>query len=104
MDTERIQKLHDRATRGKILAPEEQVELDAWYAQQDEQEAETLSGISANMPRPDLPSLRRKVYEAQISLAYIVNENQELSAQNDALRTDIAQLKVRLATRTHLFV
>ena len=27
--------LHDRATLGKVLTPEEQARLDAWYAEKD---------------------------------------------------------------------
>ena len=38
------QDLHDRATRGEQLSPENQMQLEAWYAAQDRAEMETLSG------------------------------------------------------------
>jgi hypothetical protein len=80
-----------------VLLPAEQAGLNAWYSQQDSQEAEMLSGVSDTMSHPDLPTLRRKVYEAQVSLPLLANENQELAMQNNALRAQIAQLKALLA-------
>ena len=50
--------LHDRATRGAVLSAEEQAQLDAWYAQLDQEEAALLSG---NRPAPGLASLQAQV-------------------------------------------
>jgi len=33
-----LQELHDRATRGLALTAAEQIQLDNWYAEQDEAE------------------------------------------------------------------
>jgi len=38
----RAKELHDLATRGKTLTPEEQQMLLAWYAEQDRAESEAL--------------------------------------------------------------
>jgi hypothetical protein len=35
--------LHDKATRGKTLTPEEQKMLEQWYAEQDRAEADALA-------------------------------------------------------------
>ena len=36
-------ELHDRATRGEVLTPEEEEQLASWYEQQDAAESQYLS-------------------------------------------------------------
>jgi hypothetical protein len=36
---DRLQQLHDKATRGMTLSAEEQAQLAAWYAEQDQRES-----------------------------------------------------------------
>ena len=50
---ERAKQLHDLATRGTTLSPEEQQELLAWYAEQDRAEADML-----RVPAQDSPYRR----------------------------------------------
>jgi len=37
-----VKQLHDKATRGASLTGEEQAQLEAWYAEQDQAESEGL--------------------------------------------------------------
>ncbi len=88
------QQLHDRATRGKILSADEQTELEQWYAEQDLLES-TLFDVPASTAT-DTP-LQRHVNAALEQLRLITQRIQELSAENDALRQEIAELRRRLA-------
>jgi len=43
---ELVKQLHDKATRGIVLSTIEQAQLDAWYAQQDQEEGALLTQTS----------------------------------------------------------
>lgn len=53
-----MQELHDRKTRGLVLTPAEQAQLDAWYAQEDKAENRQIN--AAQTPQ------RIEVLESQI--------------------------------------
>lgn len=58
MSTEELAKqLHDKATRGNMLSAAEQAQLEAWYAQQDQEEKAILE--RATPPRHLQPSRRK---------------------------------------------
>jgi hypothetical protein len=97
MSAERGRELHDRSTRGGVLSPEEQSELESWYREQDREEA-TLLGSSG--VGPSLASLQTQVDEAVAHLSAVTERIQELVAQNDALRDEIATLHRQLTQRS----
>jgi hypothetical protein len=88
------QQLHDRATRGDALSASEQVQLDAWYASQDQLESALLS---QNQPAPGLDRLQNQLNTALAQLTTISHHLQELTTQNDTLRREIAALQLQLA-------
>jgi hypothetical protein len=88
-------RLHDRETRGELLTPEEQTQLDAWYAQQDAAEAMILEGYS--MELPDLAMLQNHVENAVANLSFSVENLQRITVENQLLREEILGLKQQLA-------
>ncbi len=88
--------LHDRATRGAVLSAEEQAQLDEWYAQLDQEEAALLSG---NRPAPGLASLQAQVDAAVAQLVTTTQRIQTMTAENEAVRQEIAALQRRLTQK-----
>jgi septal ring factor EnvC (AmiA/AmiB activator) len=87
-------QLHDRATRGEALSPEEQAQLKDWYATQDRAEADQL-GFTATAETVDL--LQAQIDSAVAQLATITRRIQEIATENKALRREIAALGRQLA-------
>jgi hypothetical protein len=94
---EELQQLHDRATRGVPLTPDEQAALDAWYAEQDRREAEALAGAATS---PALAELRVQVQAAATRLVADTQRLEALTAENDELRREIAALQQELLRRS----
>lgn len=92
----RGQTLHAKATRGEQLTPEEQRELEQWYAREDEIEADVLD--VAALDEFDT-NLQRQVHATLDQLQIVTRQIQELSIENDAVRREIAELQQRLAQR-----
>ena len=88
-------RLHDKATRGGVLSAREAAELEAWYAQQDGIEQETI--CRDGQPQENLGLLREQVGVALAQLNAVTGRIQEIATANDGLRQDIAVLKRRLA-------
>ena len=94
MSTEELTKqLHDKATRGSVLSAAEQAQLEAWYAQQDQEERAILERAT---PPQTLAALRTQVETAVAQLLTVTQRIQELVAQNEALRREIATLQHQL--------
>lgn len=91
MPTETLpEQLHDKATRGIPLSADEQAELDTWYAEQDRAESHLL-GVTGV---PELPAdLQARVEGALNKLLQTTQKIQELTAQNEAVRREIAELQ-----------
>lgn len=87
------QELHDRATRGLLLTDTEQIQLEAWYAQQDEVENHLLT--SAETPQT-IEVLQTQIKAALTQVAAMTQRIQELMRQNDELRREVANLKQQL--------
>jgi hypothetical protein len=87
-------QLHDRATTGEILTDEEQVQLEAWYAQKDTEE-------SAMLGFTDQPDQREQLrMQTQAVLGQIQDVTQSIrqtSEENEGLRQEIAILQQRLS-------
>lgn len=89
--------LHDKATRGEALSPEERVRLDAWYAQQDTAEAAALTEPAADQT---VAALQAEIAEATTQLEAAARRVRDLASGNAALRDEVATLQRRLAQRT----
>jgi hypothetical protein len=90
------QELHDRVTRGITLSVEEQTQLAAWYAQQDEIESQLLGDLAGVQTR-DLLQVQIKAALAQLAL--VTQRIQDLTVENEELRREVASLKNQLAER-----
>jgi peptidoglycan hydrolase CwlO-like protein len=88
-----VKQLHDKATRGASLTGEEQAQLEAWYAEQDQAESEGL-GLTHVSPR--LAPLQAQVETTLTQLVTVTQRIQELTAQNETLRREIAALQHQL--------
>ncbi len=92
VSTELGLQLHDRATRGQVLTAEEQVQLDRWYQQQDAAEAELLE-----VSQPRLLNLElQQVDQAVSHLASVVQQIQQTTAENRAIKQEIILLQQQL--------
>ena len=99
MKDELVQQLHDRATRGQQLSPEEEAQLAAWYAELDRAETADL-GLSQAASESTLPARIEKTLVEISSAAQRIREldrkAKEIEQENAALR---ARLGHRLATQ-----
>ena len=93
-DDEMLQQLHDKATRGVPLTPDEQARLEAWYARLDQAERALLAG----KPSPDrLAVLHAQVQAATADLLTGSQRIQVLAAENEDLRREILRLHEQVA-------
>ncbi len=90
------QELHDRATRELPLTEIEQVQLDEWYAQQDEVESRLL-GVEKSPQTLEVLQTQIKVALSQVAL--MTQRIQDLMSQNEELRREVATLKQQLTQR-----
>lgn len=88
-------QLHDRWTRGQTLTAEEQVQLEAWYQQQDAAEAQQLNQVFTAAGIEDLQS---QVEMALTQLAVAIQRVRQITAENERLRREISVLRQQLAT------
>ena len=91
------ERLHDRATRGVELTAEEQAQLNEWYAQRDRAEAAVFSRPTAAQP---LDALHAQVDRVMVQLGDVTQRIQKLSAENDVIRNETAELQRRLASKS----
>jgi len=87
-------RLHDRVTRGQGLSPQEQAQLEAWYAAQDRAEMESLGQDGST---DDLSSLQTQIDSALLELNGVTRRIQQTSQENEALRQEIKVFRRRLA-------
>ena len=90
------QQLHHKASRGGALSPSERAELDAWLAAQDKAESAVLSPRSIE---PAVADLRSQVNSALEQVGAATRSIQQLTAENELLRGEIASLRSRMAAR-----
>jgi hypothetical protein len=91
-------RLHDRATRGQSLTPEEAAALHAWYAQADQAELALIAPAS----RQGASLLRQQVDDALAQLAKTPQQIRRLSKENDALRRENARLRAQAVGQAQL--
>lgn len=87
-------QLHDRWTQGETLNEAELLQLTAWYAAQDEAEAQSLN-LAA--PETDLATLQAQIDTAVEELAVLTRHVQEKTTENNKLRREISNLSHQLA-------
>ena len=90
---ESVKQLHDRATRGVTLSADEQVQLDAWYAQQDREEDAVLVQM---LPPQTLTTLQAQVDTTVSQMHTVTQRIQELLLRNESLRHEIVTLQRQL--------
>ena len=86
-------RLHDTATRGGSLSAEERALLEAWYAGQDREEA---AALARTVPGGDVAALQAQVDAALARLVTVTQRIRTLTAENEAVRQEIAVLQHRL--------
>jgi hypothetical protein len=90
------QHLHDKATRGEPLSAEEQARLDQWYARQDREEDDMLAKTSTPQ---EIATVQAQVDAAVAQLVTTTQRIQALTAENEAARREVADLKRQLAQK-----
>ncbi len=96
MSDHTLRQLHDKATRGEQLTPEERSRLEEWYTENDEQER---SDLSASSEPEEVAELRRKLDQAMSELSTASHRVRELTADNDSARREIEDLRRQVARR-----
>ena len=91
-----MQELHDKATRGIALSAEEQARLEAWYTEQDAVEQSLLSGGQSSSK---VAELQTQVDSVLTQISATAERIQQIAAQNEALKSEIAQLQQRLTSQ-----
>jgi hypothetical protein len=89
-------QLHDRWTRGEILAVEEQEQLEAWYEQQDAEETQRLDRLAPIVNHSDLQT---QVDVALKQLVTVTQRVEQVTVANEGLRQEILNLRQQLTTR-----
>ena len=89
-------RLHDRATRGETVAPEEQEQLRRWYTDHDEEEMAQLNAA----PVPSrLADLQTRVQQATAQVVVQAQRIEALTVENAQLRQEIASLQRLLSAK-----
>ena len=88
-------QLHDRATRGECLTPEERSRLEDWYASQDAQESQLLQ---RHGKLSDLSQLRAQIDTALAHITSTTQRIQQVTAENETIRNEIATLRRQLSS------
>lgn len=86
-------ELHKRAMQKDMLSAKERLQLEDWYAVQDEAEMEMLGLLAATEP---LESLKVQVDLAVAQVTSWTKRLQEISAENEILRRENAELRRQL--------
>lgn len=94
---DRLQQLHDKVTHGVTLSAGEQVQLVAWYAEQDQQESALLGPIGSSQHPA---ALHAQVEAALAQLLTVTQRIQELTAYNETAQREIAVLQRQLTPAT----
>ena len=90
--------MHDRATRGETLSPEERAQLEEWYAAQDRAEADDLS---LTEPAETIAALQAQIALALERLVTVARQIQKTDEENQALRRENAALCRQLRKSCH---
>lgn len=95
MDTEIYKRLHDRFAQGETLSEDELSLLQAWYKQQDDEEAAQLN-VATQTTQVTL-QLQEQITQTASQLQVITEHIASTISVNETLRKEIAALQARLA-------
>lgn len=85
--------LHDKSTRGEVLSNEEQIQLERWYAYQDNLESNIL--VAAPVEK-SIAKLQSQIGEGLTQLISTTKRIQEIASENEILRQEINSLRRQL--------
>lgn len=91
-----LQELHDRATRGLALTTAEQIQLDNWYAEQDEAEYSLFASAATTQ---NVAGLQAQIKAGLAQVVVVTQRIQDLMRQNEELQREVTSLKNQLTQR-----
>ena len=95
------QQLHDRATRGRELSPEERTLLEKWYGVQDKAEMKMLykplSSASLDSTQEQIDSALSRLIDVTKKIQELAQTNATLRQENENIRRQVAQHLVALS-------
>ena len=91
-----LQELHDRATRGLALTAAEQIQLDNWYAEQDEAEHRRFASAATTQ---NIAGLQAQIKAGLAQVVLVTQQIQDLMHQNEELQGEVTSLKNQLTQR-----
>jgi len=86
-------QLHNQKTRGETLSTEEQVQLNAWYEEQDR--VETLI-LQHHVPTESRSSLQTEIDRVLHQITGAAKHIQDIARQNEVLREEIQRFRRQL--------
>jgi hypothetical protein len=92
-DVEILQQLHDKATRGVPLTPDEQPRLEAWYARLDQAERALLAGRRRHLVLCDNQFSEKDtpmVYRGHVKNGVVVLDEQAALPEGAEVRVELA--------------
>jgi glutaredoxin 2 len=89
--------LHQKKFRGEQLTQQELEQLEAWYAEKDQKEAELLQ-VSA--PTSTVNQLRNQISDILDQIARLTQQIQAISQENEKIRMENSRLFQLLAKKT----
>ena len=90
IDHQRGMELHQKRFKGAQLTEQEEVQLTAWYAQEDESETNLLK---VTVPEKSIiEQLRQQINDVLTQLAKLSQNIQIVAAENDKIRKENSQL------------
>lgn len=92
-------QLHVRFANGQKLTPEERARLDAWYEEQDQAETHSDSTIDDQV---DVIALQKQIDDLLLQTAEATDNIRKLTAENETLRREVAELREKVAQRAAL--
>lgn len=95
MDNEMCKQLHDRFVQGETLSEDELSLLQAWYKQQDDEEAAQIN--VAIQTTQVVSQLQEQITQTASQLQIITQHIASTISANETLRKEIAALQARLA-------
>lgn len=93
-------QLHDKFTRGEPLSPEEQAQLEEWYALEDKTETQQLLGLSTATNETNIATIQAQIDAALAQLTTITTRIQDIASENEVLKQEISVLRHQLAHQT----
>lgn len=83
-------ELHQKNFKGEQLTEQEEIQLQAWYAQEDETETKLLMVETSEKSMAE--QLRKQINDILSQLAQLTQNIQLVAAENDKIRKENAQL------------